>query len=156
VLGHLRHESGHFFWSVLDPGPEEQARFNALFGSIEKDYAGALDAYYSNGPASDWSERHISAYASSHPVEDWAECWGHYLHIVDALETAAAHGVSDYIADGSDIRAAISAWRAFSVVLNELNRSIGIGDAYPFVVNGAVEEKLVFVDEVVSQLRTRH
>ena len=156
VLGHLRHESGHYFWSVLDPGPAELARFTMLFGDIDVDYTRALDAYYTNGPASDWPVSHISAYASSHPLEDWAECWGHYLHIVDALETAAAHGVSDDPADASDIRADIATWRRISIVLNELNRSIGTGDAYPFVVNAVVEEKLVFVDEVVSLLRTRH
>lgn len=155
VLGHLRHESGHYFWSVLEPRQQELARFNELFGDIDSDYAGALDAYYADGAASDWFANHISAYASAHPVEDWAECWGHYLHMIDALETAAAHGVSDYHPDGLDIRRAIATWRTFSVVLNELNRSVGIGDAYPFVVSAAVEEKLVYVDAVVNLLRTR-
>lgn len=156
VLGHLRHESGHYYWSVLDANQDETDRFNALFGRIDTDYAAALEAYYANGPASDWPARHISAYASAHPVEDWAECWAHYLFIVDALETAAAHGVSNYEPDGDDMRETIASWRRFSIVLNELNRSIGIGDAYPFVVNAIVEEKLVYVDEVVRRLRTRH
>lgn len=155
VLGHLRHESGHYYWSVLSPDEAVLERFNNLFGNINADYAAALESYYANGPAKDWAERHISAYASSHPVEDWAECWGHYLHIVDALETAAAHGVAGFSVAGDDIREAIKDWQRFSIVLNELNRSIGLGDAYPFVVNSVVAEKLVFVDEIVSLLRTR-
>ena len=39
-------------------------------------------------------EDFISSYATTHPWEDWAETWAHYLHMADALETAASIGLS--------------------------------------------------------------
>ncbi len=87
-----------------------------------------------------------------HPVEDWAESWGHYLHIKDVLETAIDHGVAPAGLAAAGIRESIAYWRSLSVTLNELNRSIGAGDAYPFVVNQIVEDKLVYVDSVVGRL----
>lgn len=153
VLGHLRHESGHYYWSLFAPDDDDVRRFEELFGYIGEDYGASLERYYTNGPAPDWPTRCISAYASAHPVEDWAESWGHYLHIFDVLETAAAHGVTDTPPFDGDIRSRIATWRSLSITLNELNRSIGLGDAYPFVVNGLVEEKLVYVDSVIARLR---
>ena len=153
LLGHLRHESGHYYWSLFDPSPEEKDEAQAMFGDFDLDYAAALETYYANGPRSDWSEWHISAYASTHPVEDWAESWGHYLHIIDVIETASEFGIAGR--RDIDIRAAIEVWRDLSIALNEMNRSNGTGDAYPFVVNAAVEEKIVYVDSVVRRLRTR-
>lgn len=154
LLGHLRHESGHYYWSILDPDPQELARFASLFGDYTEDYQAALDRYYRDGPQADWPARHISAYASSHPNEDWAESWGHYLYIYDALETAAAHGLADVTPEFADFATSISVWREFSIALNELNRSIGTADAYPFVVTAAVEEKLHYVHQVIHRLRT--
>ena len=35
----------------------------------------------------------MSAYAIAHPWEDWAETWAHYLHMVEAVDTAEAEGM---------------------------------------------------------------
>ena len=94
LLGHFRHEVGHYYWDRLITGTEWEEPFRALFGDERADYAGALKANYESGPPADWRDRHISAYASSHPWEDWAETWAHYLHMVDALETAFASGLT--------------------------------------------------------------
>jgi hypothetical protein len=51
-----------------------------------------LAAHYAS-PAADWPQNFVSSYASSHPWEDWAECWAHYMHLQDGLETAAAWGL---------------------------------------------------------------
>ncbi len=155
LLGHLRHESGHYYWPLLDADEGTRQRFESVFGDSNRDYRAALDAHYANGPPQGWRDRFISPYASAHPSEDWAETWGHYLHIYDALETAAASGAIDLALDAIDIDARISQWQRLSVVLNELNRSSGVADAYPFVLNNAVAEKFRFVDEVIRQLRTR-
>ncbi|MEM9256487.1 MAG: putative zinc-binding metallopeptidase [Pseudomonadota bacterium] len=154
VLGHLRHESGHYFWHRLNPDAQLRHGFEQVFGDETADYEQTLDRYYSQGPAGDWQHRYISAYASAHPTEDWAETWGHYLHIYDALETAAAHGLTDADPVDLTIDARIERWAKLSVTLNELNRSIGSGDAYPFVFNESVAEKLRFVDRVISLLQT--
>ena len=151
LLGHFRHESAHYYFDTLLQNPIQRAAYRELFGDERLDYAQALDAYYANGPPVDWETRHISAYAAAHPAEDWAETWAHYLHMHDCLETALAHGLIQ--PSGESFAALISAWQAFSVALNELNRSIGLGDAYPFVISPAVADKLQFVHELLTGQR---
>ena len=61
LIGHFRHEIGHFYWDVLIKNRRE-AEFKELFGDHEQPtYAEALDSYYKNGPAPDWSQRFIAA-----------------------------------------------------------------------------------------------
>ena len=91
LLGHLRHEIGHWYWTVLvqdDPEP-----FRALFGDDRADYAAALERHYGGSPPAGWEETAVSTYATAHPWEDWAETFAHYLHIRDTLDTAAAFGL---------------------------------------------------------------
>ena len=88
VLGHLRHEVGHHYWTVLAPDEDARERARTLFGDEREDYQAALDRHYEQGPPPDWAERHVSAYATMHPSEDWAETFAHYLHIRDTLQTA--------------------------------------------------------------------
>ena len=89
LLGHLRHESGHYFWDALLRDAPALAGFRALFGDERADYGQALQAHYARGGAiPDWQATHVSAYATAHPWEDWAETWAHYLHMVDLVETA--------------------------------------------------------------------
>ena len=156
VLGHLRHESGHYFWHRLNPDNATRDSFTAVYGDEKSDYQQALDRYYANGPAPDWQARHISAYASVHPAEDWAESWGHYLHIYDALDTAAAHGLTPSGPDTMSMPERISVWSKLSITLNELNRSVGKRDAYPFLFNKVVVQKLGFVEGIIRQLQTLH
>jgi hypothetical protein len=93
LLGHFRHEVGHYFWDVLvrDGGRLEDCR--AVFGDDSQDYDLALQTHYKSGPPPNWQESFVSRYASTHPWEDWAETWAHYLHIVDTLEMASAFGI---------------------------------------------------------------
>ncbi|QIB66101.1 zinc-binding metallopeptidase family protein [Kineobactrum salinum] len=154
VLGHLRHESGHYYWARLNADQALRADFATLFGDETMDYGAALQRHYREGPSPQWRNYYISAYASAHPAEDWAETWGHYLHIHDALETAAAYGMTEHDPANMDIAARISLWRSLSVTLNELNRSVGGGDAYPFFINSWVEAKLGFAEKVIRRLQT--
>ena len=94
LLGHVRHEAGHYYWDRLIAGTDRHDAFRALFGDERDDYQAALQRHYAGGPPADWQARFVTAYASVHPWEDWAETWAHYLHITDTLETAAACGVS--------------------------------------------------------------
>lgn len=154
LLGHLRHESGHYFQPFLDQNEHLHSEFRRLFGDPTTDYQAALDRHYEQGPPDGWSHYYISSYASTHPVEDWAECWSHYLHMVDTLETAAAFRMIDPPQLQGDFRSMANQWRSLSVTMNELNRSIGLSDAYPFVINEWVEQKLAFAGRVVDELRT--
>ena len=152
LLGHLRHESGHYFYSFLSQYSDLQDEFANLFGDATADYQQSLDRYYALGPIERWFDYYISSYASCHPLEDWAECWSHYQHMTDTLETANAYGMLPEKVEPNDIRTMTNLWRSFAVALNELNRSIGLGDAYPFVITQSVERKLVFVGKLISRV----
>ncbi|PLY12082.1 MAG: hypothetical protein C0631_18415 [Sedimenticola sp.] len=164
LLGHFRHESGHYYWDMLLRNSQRINDFRALFGDERNDYGAVMQAYYANGPVANWQANWISAYASAHPWEDWAETWAHYLHMIDTLETASDYGFD--IGDGSDgvasrqqfsaeylssisINDLVNEWSNLSVALNDLNRSMGLADAYPFVLSGSIIQKLAFVHAMV-------
>jgi hypothetical protein len=159
LLGHLRHEIGHYYWKLLVEDTDWRERLTTLFGDASVDYAKSLQAYHSNGPATNWSERFVSAYASSHPWEDWAETWAHYLHIYDTLETAhdlALGAKALPMAESGhypeiSFNKMINEWESLSVVLNCLNRSLGLRDAYPFVLAKRVVEKLRLIYELITE-----
>lgn len=165
LIGHLRHEVGHYYWDRLIPGRAEK-EFRRLFGDEQIDYAEALRRHYQEGPVSDWRLHHISAYASVHPWEDWAETWAHYLHMRDALETAKAaritladdswtNGIAYGDVDLARFDSIKSIWPALSCLVNNFSRSLGVPDAYPFVLVPTVFEKLRFIHEIVSAPQPR-
>ena len=88
ILGHFRHEIGHYYWDRLIRDTDRIEGFRRLFGDERHDYDRALQQHYNQGAPGDWAWSFVSAYASSHPWEDWAETWAHYLHVIDSLETA--------------------------------------------------------------------
>ncbi len=157
LLGHLRHESGHYYFGRLLARSPALTRFRALFGDETVDYAAALERHYRDGAAAGWQQVFVSAYASAHPYEDWAETWAHYLHIRDTLDTARSHGLS--IADTAVAPGAaqahwafkdlVAAWLPVTLAVNELNRSMGLPDMYPFVLPPAALMKLEFVHDLV-------
>jgi hypothetical protein len=165
VLGHLRHEIGHYYWDrLIGNGPELDA-YRALFGDERADYSQALERHYAEGPRSDWADTFISAYATMHPWEDWAESWAHYLHMVDTLETAKSHGLTvrvpgqpaecvstDSLALG-DFDSLASRWHAVTLALNSLSRSMGMKDVYPFVLSPPVLQKLAFIHCIIAGTR---
>jgi len=147
VLGHLRHESGHFYFRMLTAKPQLLSECRSLFGDERNDYQNALEKYYAEGPAPGWNEHHVSAYASAHPAEDFAETFAHFLHIIDALESARCDGIAPEPAgDGAEW---IDTWIGLAITLNEINRSLGLDDAYPFLLSSQVKEKLKFIDRLV-------
>jgi len=149
LLGHFRHESGHYYWDRLVANGPFLPRVRALFGDERLDYPGALDRYYSNGPSADWQTTHVSAYASSHPWEDWAECWAHLLQITDTLETAVAIGLAPPVAMDSDMDKRIGHWVDLALKINLINRSLDQPDPYPFVLSPPVVDKLKLIDEII-------
>ncbi|MCC5793453.1 MAG: putative zinc-binding metallopeptidase [Chromatiales bacterium] len=149
VLGHLRHEVGHYYFGWLINTPETVAEFRGLFGDERCDYAEALGAYYRDGPPADWPERYVSAYAAAHPHEDWAESFAHVLHIIDLVETARTFRLAR---PGGERPPGewLEEWGALIVALNELNRSLGLEDAYPFVLTQPVIRRLVFIRRLIG------
>jgi hypothetical protein len=166
LLGHVRHEVGHYYWARLIEGSARQDAFRATFGDERDDYDAALQRHYRSGPAPDWQTRFVSAYASAHPWEDWAETWAHYLHMTDTLETAAACGVAlrprrrdeptlaqlpPAVGSGaSPFDRLIASWYPVTYMLNNLNRGMGLADGYPFVLSPPAVEKLRFVHDTIG------
>ncbi|MEP7313182.1 MAG: putative zinc-binding metallopeptidase [Pseudomonadota bacterium] len=164
LLGHFRHEIGHYYWDRLIRDTPRLAEYRALFGDESVDYAESLQRHYDQGPPADWNLSYVSTYATSHPWEDWAETWAHYLHMIDSLDTAAACGVT-LLPSHSDepvisrihpdparerFDRLMKNWFALTYALNNLNRSMGLQDAYPFVLPDPALAKLRFVHEVIS------
>ncbi len=180
LVGHLRHESGHFFWDRLVVGAGRIEEFRRLFGDERQDYGQALQNYYARNPMDEqWRDNFVSAYATSHPWEDWAESWAHYLHMVDLLETAASYGTCITMPGGSgtstgsvtqpalcvqdpfavharpDFGTMLDQWVPLTLLTNSLNRSLGHGDAYPFALSAGARRKLEFVHAAVNASATR-
>ena len=165
LLGHCRHEIGHYYWDVLVRDGNRLDAFRARFGDERAEYEQARERHYASGPPPDWPARHVSAYASMHPWEDWAETFAHYLHMVDTLETARSHGLAlrPPTVDGASLPAVtarrlhfddfddlVTAWVPLTVALNSFNRGMGLPDLYPFVLSEAAVRKLQLVHDIVE------
>jgi len=169
LLGHFRHEVGHYFWDKLVDGSGSQEAFRAVFGDEREDYGAALQRHYEQGPAPGWQDGFVSEYATTHPWEDWAETFAHYLHIVDTLEMAGAFGISvkPEVSDDPSLEVdthfdpyrtrsfsrLIEAWLPLSYAVNSLNRSMGQPDLYPFVLSQPAIDKLAFIHDLLRRQR---
>lgn len=165
LVGHFRHESGHYYWDRLINNSPHIDKFRELFGDERLDYKHAMQIYYDNGPTANWQKVWVSAYASMHPWEDWAETWAHYLHMVDTLETAndcnmsidgkplanplQLHNPDDFDYRITSFTHLFDDWCALTDTLNRLNRSMGLDEAYPFVFSIVALDKLRFVHDIV-------
>jgi len=171
LLGHFRHEVGHHYWDLLVQPTPWLEPFRALFGDERADYAAALQRHYDQGPPPDWHNHFVSSYASMHPWEDWAETWAHYLHMADTTDTAMSFGVdatnvelaSDLFTvddlwqpghpDAERFLEFLNGWVLLTNVLNELSRSMGQPDGYPFVLPRVAVGKLQFIHCVITEQR---
>ena len=163
LLGHFRHEIGHFYWELLVEGTKLQAPFNLIFGDAAQDYQGALNRYYNRAENAYDRKSFISEYATSHPWEDWAETFAHFLHIVSTLDTLAGLPLAlddrtkQVLKDPyleSDFEALLASWKPVARSINELNRSLGLGDAYPFELAPAIIGRLHLVHMAIGRFRS--
>ena len=147
MLGHFRHEVGHYFETVLVRGEDRIIACRELFGDERADYQAEIDRHYSEGPPDDWRERYISTYATMHPFEDFAETFAHWMHITDTVDTARANAlVTVDPAAFSTFRDLVTGvWMPLSTALNQINRAMGADDLYPFVLPPTVIDKLEFI-----------
>jgi hypothetical protein len=173
LLGHFRHEIGHYYWDRLIWDGKWLEPFRSLFGDERASYADALKRNYEQGPPADWAQRHISAYATMHPWEDWAETWAHYMHVIDSVGTAFGYGMDLKRDEGRVARFGHEAlyapqdpyagrflellndWLRMTLILNELSLSMGQPDFYPFVMSAPVVAKLQFIQMVVADARAQ-
>jgi hypothetical protein len=55
LLGHFRHELGHYYWERLIHDARRHEAFRELFGDERADYSEALKAHYAQGqPPPGW------------------------------------------------------------------------------------------------------
>jgi hypothetical protein len=165
LLGHFRHEVGHYYWDRLVRDGGHLAECRAVFGNDEENYEEALKRHYTEGAPANWQEHFVSTYATTHAWEDFAETWAHYLHIVDSLETASAFGLEvhpEMTADPDlhveirldpyherDFGRLIAVWLPLTYAMNQMNRSMGLGDMYPFILSADAIRKLAFIHGLV-------
>jgi len=164
LLGHFRHELGHYYWDLLiQPDAQRLGSFREMFGDERQDYETARKAHYGRGADEAAQTKFVSHYAAMHPWEDWAETWAHYLHLVDTLETAnsldlgiagrelGAGAVPGAGSTPAQFSTLLDQWLKLSTALNALNRSMGLQDAYPFVLHAPVQKKLSWVHDIVNR-----
>jgi hypothetical protein len=171
LLGHLRHEMGHYIWMRwISLGPLLEG-FRACFGDESVDYSVSLKRYYSQGVSANWQQHFITAYSAAHPWEDWAETFAHYLQICDGLKAFASAGCQvpsvpvppiDFIptATGSaslpprnsKFDTWLQEWLVVSAMLNDVSVSMGQPALYPFIISAKVTEKLRFVDYTMQSI----
>ncbi len=165
MLGHLRHEVGHYYQTGLLTDDAAWDRCRALFGDERASYRDAISRHYKLGAPADWHESFLSEYATMHPWEDFAETFAHYLHITGTLQTAAMIGIhldhsvtnlrdTDVIPLESyrdePIQLLLTDGEWMSQAFNRINRAMGVGDLYPFTIAGPVRHKLEFVHDIVT------
>ena len=174
LIGHVRHELGHYYWQRLVEHTEWEGACRELFGDDRLDYAEALKRYYDAGAPENWRDGFVSEYATSHPYEDWAETWAHYLHMVDAYGTARSFGLAPTLAklefdpftadalqfndDAADactdeFLGMINGWTELTIALNQVTRSMGEPDFYPFILSLPAVKKMHFIHRVVTAQR---
>jgi hypothetical protein len=170
LLGHLRHEVGHYYWDRLVEGRPVINEFRRLFGDERADYSQSLARYYAEGPPPNWGNSYVSSYATAHPWEDWAETWAHYLHMRDSIAASGRFGVTiaagalfegfdemaltgEPLAEVQPFLEMFNSWTALSTLANELSRSMGHVDFYPFVLSIPTVQKLFFIHKLCLKER---
>jgi hypothetical protein len=170
LLGHFRHEIGHYYWGLLVRDTKFLERYRHLFGSEQSDYTQALNQYYKFGAPANWQAGYISPYATAHSWEDWAETWAHFMHMRDALEIASDFGLAGkpilldpheksgrthLSANQTTCEEVIGSWSELAVSLNGFIHSMGLPDLYPLALTPAVVAKLGFIYEVIDASSSR-
>jgi hypothetical protein len=171
MLGHFRHEVGHYYQHILVETGSGAERYlddcRALFGDEQLSYSDAIARHYASGAPAGWADSFISEYATMHPWEDFAECFAHYLHIADTIDTSREAGMvllaekvrfsapRDIVPlqtyEDQPIERMLFDWRWMSMFFNRVNTAMGKNPLYPFEIPPAVSGKLGFVHRVIRE-----
>ncbi len=155
LIGHFRHEMGHYYWELLVE-PHRLEAFKKAFGDHEHpSYDEAKQLYYAQGPAPDWPTRFISCYASMHPWEDFAETFAAYLDLRAVIDTALHCGFHARSESRLfDFESSVNYYLQIGMMVNEFNREMGLLDLVPDLFNPQVVQKLDFVHRLVIEANT--
>ena len=166
LLGHFRHELGHYYWDRLirDDAPRLRAFPGDFRRRARRLRRGAAAATMREGAPPDWQAHHISAYAAIAPLgglgRDLRPLSAHHRHAGDG---ACAEFPARRARDGAAQRTCRAAtrrqapcrpspqatpsaepfstilerWLVLSEASNSINRCMGLPDLYPFVISAA-------------------
>jgi hypothetical protein len=161
LLGHFRHEVGHYYWSRLIEDTAEVENFRALFGDERISYEEAMERHYGDAGAG-WTTDFVSSYATMHPWEDFAETFAHLMHIIDALATIGGFGMRmmnwpgyeeqpavDFDPYRATTNTLVAEWGPFAFAENAINRSMGQSDLYPFNLSDTIVAKLDYINRLL-------
>ncbi len=153
LVGHFRHELGHYYWDLLIKGQREE-ECREFFGD-ERDptYDVALNNYYQNGPLLNWQTSFVSAYASMHPWEDFAETFGTYLDMISILESGKNRTGDEFRKQSCE--KLLKEYQVLGTLANELNREMGLKDLVPEVFSPDVVKKLCYIHQLVANSASR-
>lgn len=169
MLGHFRHEVGHYYQNILVENGSGATRYlpecRTLFGDETASYRDGIARHYKFGAPDNWQASFISEYATMHPWEDFAECFAHYLHITDTIDTCREAGMvlqaqrvrfsapRDIVALESyadvPVERLLFDWKWMSLFFNRVNTAMGKHPLYPFELPPPVISKLGFVHRVI-------
>lgn len=144
LVGHFRHELGHYYWDLLVK-QNRLDQFREIFGDeTDPDYSTAQQRYYAEGPIHGWPGQYISAYASMHPWEDFAESFVYYLDMRSVLLTAS-HFQLISSNQYESLPEMVDQYRQVGLVVNELNRDMGLLDLVPKLIAPPIRRKVEFI-----------
>ncbi len=91
-----------------------------------------------------------------HPWEDFAETFATYLDMVSVLHTTQHHQGAEatYYVQMAEFDDMIAAYRQLGILLNELNRTLGLIDFIPEVFTPFVVNKLRFIHRLVRSTQS--
>jgi hypothetical protein len=163
LLGHFRHEVGHYYWERLIQHSDEIESFRHIFGDERISYEEAKQRHYGEG-GNAWSTDYVSAYAMMHPWEDFAETFAHLMHIIDTLATLHGFGMrmtkwpgmieqpsSDFDPYRAETGQLLAEWMPFAFAENSINRAMGLPDLYPFHLSDTVIAKLDYINRLLRR-----
>ena len=152
VIGHLRHEIGHHYWSVLVRDRGCETAFRQLFGDERVDYRAAVEAYYAgNRPAwdptvhTDGLRGVPSARGLGGDVRPLPPHRRRARHR-DRQRTGTARP-PEWTRTFAEI---LDAWRPVNVAITAVAAAVGMPPIYPFDPTGVVVDKLAFVHDRVA------
>ena len=149
VLGHFRHEIGHYYCELVALTPDSRDDFRRLFGDETISYEEALKRHYAEGEGAEWQNSYISAYAAMHPLEDFAEVFAHsctsatrFRQLRSSVCCPAMSPGGAGVVPPESIQSrgrgfgevVTGMWLPLTRGLNQINRSMGRDDLYPFVI----------------------
>ena len=167
LLGHFRHEVGHYYWERLVRDGLWLESFRTLFGDERQDYGARLQAHHAAGPAAGLAgavrQRLRQRPSLGGLRRDLGALPAHRRHAGDrrcvrsarppqvGRDPALAMEIDFDPYRQGDFDALVRAWLPLTYAVNSLNQSMGQPDLYPFVLAPTVMGKLRFVHGLIHR-----